>query len=265
MRSATVTATSPRLVGGLPNWAGKPEMSTVRIFPSLRTTADPLSVWNAPWPRLAMLAVLPSHVADGREGGLGLAPTRQLLHREHKLAVRVSVEARVDVVDPRRRGDRRPDPERLVDLRAVPSVGTPSSRSPKAPARRGVAAGTSPTSWPDWPGLRSSRQAGPVRRGAARSAQQTASRVTTGGGGETPPPGQAGGRGRLCRRARRWSRMYDPVDRRNVAAAQPGRGAAPSGLLRRPKGATSPASTSCTRTQNLCGHVAPSVAIGTWS
>ena len=51
MRSATVTATSPRLVGGLPNWAGKPEMSTVRIFQSLRTTADPLSVWNAPWPR----------------------------------------------------------------------------------------------------------------------------------------------------------------------------------------------------------------------
>ena len=39
--SATVTATSPRLVGGLPNWAGSPEMSTVRTFQSLRTTTDP--------------------------------------------------------------------------------------------------------------------------------------------------------------------------------------------------------------------------------
>ena len=116
MRSATVTATSPRLVGGLPNWAGRPEMSTVRIFQSLRTTVDPLSVWNAPWPRLRTVAVLPCWRPSASEVGQGLGPAGQLLHREHECTVGVPVATRVGMVDPGGCRDRGPDPEGLGDL-----------------------------------------------------------------------------------------------------------------------------------------------------
>ena len=46
--SATVTATFPDGVGGLPNWAGRPEMSTSRTFQSFRTATDPSRVAKPP-------------------------------------------------------------------------------------------------------------------------------------------------------------------------------------------------------------------------
>ena len=47
MTSATVTATAAELVGGTPNWGGRPVSSTTSTFQSLRTTTEPSVVWNA--------------------------------------------------------------------------------------------------------------------------------------------------------------------------------------------------------------------------
>ena len=60
MTSPTVTATSPELVGGTPNWAGSPVESTRSTFQSLRTTTEPSVVWNAPWPRPCSSRALPN-------------------------------------------------------------------------------------------------------------------------------------------------------------------------------------------------------------
>ena len=58
--SETVSATSALVVGGTPNWAGRLEMSTSRIFQSLRTTTDPSLVVKAPCPRLPSRPMSPN-------------------------------------------------------------------------------------------------------------------------------------------------------------------------------------------------------------
>ena len=60
----TVTATAPELVGGTPNWAGSPELSTTSTFQSLRTTTEPSVVWKAAWPRDSRSLDLPISAAS---------------------------------------------------------------------------------------------------------------------------------------------------------------------------------------------------------
>ena len=81
MTSATVTATSPALVGGTPNWAGRPVSSTSSTFQSLRTTTEPSVVWNAPWPSDSRSRALPELARQAVVVGVGLGRARQLLDR----------------------------------------------------------------------------------------------------------------------------------------------------------------------------------------